>query len=84
MQKKQKRPRSSKRPRLIPIKREIGAVPAFSPFESWKAVTSNPITIESEIAVLIFWPRVHAELEVPSESGPPAACRVLVITLLPR
>ena len=84
MQKKQKRPLSSKRPRLTPIKSEIGAVPAFSPFESWNAVTSRPTTIESEIAVLIFWPRVHAELEVPSESGPPAACRVFVITLLPR
>lgn len=29
--------------------------------------------IKSDIAVLIFWPRVQAELEVPSESGPPAA-----------
>ena len=40
--------------------------------------------MRSETAVLTFWPRVHTEPEVPIESGPPAACRVFVITLLPR
>jgi hypothetical protein len=73
MQKKQKRPRSRRRPRLTPIKSEIGAVPAFSPLDRKKARIRRAEMIANEIAVRIFSRLLHAELEDPSESEPPAA-----------
>jgi hypothetical protein len=54
IQKKQNRPRSRSKPRLIPINNEIGAVPEFSPLESRKAVKRRAVMIASEIAVRIF------------------------------
>jgi hypothetical protein len=65
MQKKQNRPRSRSRPRLIPIKSEIGAVPEFSPWERRKAVNNRPRTMAREIAVLIFWLLFQSGLEAP-------------------
>jgi hypothetical protein len=59
MQKKQKRPRSSKSPKLIPIRSEIGAVPEFSPCERRKAVKRRPAIIANEKAVRIFWLLSH-------------------------
>ncbi len=65
MQKKQKRPRSSKRPKLIPINSEIGAV-EFSRFEERiKAVARRAAITKKEMPVRIFSCLVHKESAAP-------------------
>jgi hypothetical protein len=65
MQKKQKRPRSRRRPRLIPIRREIGAVELDVFEERIKARRRSAAMTAKEIAVRIFSLRVHAEAATP-------------------
>ena len=65
IQKKQNRPRSSSKPRLTPIKSEIGAVEEFSDDESTNAVANSAAITPSEIAVRIFSARVHTGRRAP-------------------
>jgi hypothetical protein len=69
IQKKQNRPRSSKRPKLIPINREIGAV-EFSKFEERiKAVARRAAITKKEMPVRIFSCFVHRESAAPGLPG---------------
>ena len=84
MQKKQKRPRSSKSPKLIPINREIGAVALLVFEERINAVSRSAAITANEIAVRIFSARVQAEAAAPMVLGLLLCCGLIEITLLPR
>ncbi|MEY4290878.1 MAG: hypothetical protein RL130_820 [Actinomycetota bacterium] len=84
MQKKQKRPRSKRSPKLIPINREIGAVELLVLDERIKAVKRSAAITAKEIAVRIFSARVHAEAATPEFPRLLLCCGLLEITLLPR
>ena len=61
IQKKQKRPRSNSKPKLMPISKEIGAVELLVFDESTYARRSKAATTTKEIAVRIFSLRVHVK-----------------------
>jgi len=84
MQKKQKRPRSSKSPKLIPIKSEIGAVELLVFDERINAVSRSAAITPNEIAVRIFSARVHRKPAAPMVLGLLLCCGLIEITLLPR
>lgn len=84
MQKKQKRPRSSSKPKLIPIKSEIGAVELLVFEERIKAVVRSTAITEKEIAVRIFSARVQAEAAAPMVLGLLLCCGLVEITPLPK
>jgi hypothetical protein len=84
IQKKQKRPRSSSKPKLIPIRREIGAV-EFSRFEErMKAVTRRAAITKNEMPVRIFSCFVHKESAAPGLPGLLLFRFCVEITVLPR
>ena len=69
IQKKQKRPRSSNSPKLIPISNEIGAV-EFSRFEERiNATPRRAVITAKEIAVRIFSLLLHKESAAPGLPG---------------
>lgn len=84
IQKKQKRPRSSSNPKLIPIKSDIGAVELLVFEERINAVTRSAAMMPKEIAVRIFSARVQAEAATPKSSRLLLCCGLIEITLLPR
>jgi hypothetical protein len=84
MQKKQKRPRSSNNPKLIPIRSDIGAVELLVFDERIKAIRRRVAINPKEIAVRIFSARVHAEAATPEAPRLLLCCGFIEITLLPK
>ena len=84
MQKKQKRPRSSNNPRLIPIRRETGAVELDVFEERINARRRSAAITPKEIAVRTFSLAVHAEAATPGSPGLLLCVGRVEITLLPR
>lgn len=84
IQKKQKRPRSNKRPRAVPINSEIGAVLACSPDDKTYARANNPTISAAETNVLIFSARVHSGATVSDSPRPLLCAMLLLITSYPK